>query len=416
MTKTSIATLVATLALVGLVGWMLGKGSKGPEKGAKPAVAYVAQMEPGVESMGISEVSQQRLLARTPMGGYVEPMQVVHITAQTGGRVVYIAGREGVSVLAGQVIVGLDEERLMPDYRAAWAHLSGEMSAVQNAQVQLYNKLNGPVASPMGGAPYDAYDKTTAPAYNVFRGMMPFLGGGAPLIAQSDQQRSYPTRSQARSEYERQMASVVASQSKIDTIESQMRDHRGIAPFPAIILAKHVAVGDVVQPGQALMDIAQTDRLQLKLEVPARLVTELHQGEIVPVTIEGNATVDGLVDQIFPAANSAQHTVTVKVLLPPSAPVAPGMYASALLPEPPVAGQAVNVPVIPVSAVVYPGSLPTVFTVGRDGKTELRVVRLGDKQGDRVIVLSGLQPGEKVVTSPSQTMRSGDPIIGERLQ
>jgi multidrug efflux pump subunit AcrA (membrane-fusion protein) len=137
---------------------------------------------------------------------------------------------------------------------------------------------------------------------------------------------------------------------------------------------------------------------------------------MVPVTIDGNATVDGLVDQIFPAANSAQHTVTVKVLLPPNAPVAPGMYASALLPEPAVAGQAVNVPVIPVSAVVYPGSLPTVFTVGRDGKTELRVVRLGDKQGDRVIVLSGLQPGEKVVTSPSQSMRSGDPVFGERPQ
>lgn len=413
MTKTSIATFVALLTLVGLVGWMAGKGSKGPEKSAKPAV--VLQMDPGVESMGISEVAQQRLLSRTPMGGYVEPLQVVHVTAQTGGRVVYIAGREGVSVDAGQVIVGLDEERLMSDYRSAWAHLSGEMSAIQNAQVQLYNKLNGPVTSPMGGAPYDAYDRATAPAYNVFRGMMPFMGG-APMIAQSDQQRTYSNRSQARSEYEKQMAAVVAAQSKIDAIESQMRDHRGIAPFPAVILTKHVAIGDVVQPGQALMDIAQTDRLQLKLEVPSRLVTELHQGEMVPVTIDGNATVDGLVDQIFPAANQAQHTVTVKILLPPHAPVAPGMYASALLPEPAVAGQAVNVPVIPVSAVVYPGSLPTVFTVGRDGKTELRVVRLGDKQGDRVIVLSGLQPGEKVVTSPSQTMRSGDPVFGERPQ
>ncbi len=48
--------------------------------------------------------------------------------------------------------------------------------------------------------------------------------------------------------------------------------------------------------------------------------------------------------------------------------------------------------------------------------TELRVVRLGERQGDRVTVLSGLQTGEKVVTTPPQNMRSGDPVSGERAQ
>jgi RND family efflux transporter MFP subunit len=289
------------------------------------------------------------------------------------------------------------------------------MSGIQNAQVQLYNKLYGPTTSPMGGSAYDAYDRSTVPFYNAMRSVVPFFGG-APMQAQSDQQRSYANRSQARSDYERQQASLVASQAKIDAIEAQMRDHRSIAPFPAVILTKQVHVGDVVHPGQVLMDIAQTDRLHLKIEVPARLVTELRSGMVVPVALDGSPTVDGMVDQIYPAANAAQHTVTVKILLPPDAPVAPGMYGSALLPEPPVAGQAVNVPVIPVSAITYPGSLPSVFAVGRDGKTELRVVRLGEKQGDRVVVLSGLQVGEKVVTSPPQNMRSGDPAFGERPQ
>jgi RND family efflux transporter MFP subunit len=414
MTGKSIATLGALLALVGLLGWTLGKGNKGG-KDTKPAATARAPSEQGGESSGISEVSQQRLLARTPLGGYVEPLEVIHLTAQTGGRVSYVAGREGVPVMTGQVVVGLDEERLISDYRAAWAHLSGEMSGIQNAQVQLYNKLYGPTTSPMGGPAYDAYDRSTVPFYNAMRGVMPFFGG-APMQAQSDQQRSYANRSQARSEYERQQASLVASQAKIDTIEAQMRDHRSIAPFAAVILAKHVNVGDVVTPGQALMDIAQTDRLHLKIEVPARLVTELRSGMVVPVVIDGNATLDGLVDQIYPAANQSQHTVTVKIVLPSDAPVAPGMYASALLPEPPVAGQVVNAPVIPISAVVYPGSLPSVFAVGRDGKAELRVVRLGEKQGDRVIVLSGVQTGEKVVTTPPQNMRSGDPVSGERSQ
>jgi len=414
MTRKMLATLLAALVVVGLLGWTLGKGGKGAKP--KPVVAgTVAPSDREDEAMGLSEVVQQRLVSRTPLGGYVEPLQVIHLTAQTGGRVVYIAGREGVPVMAGQIVVGLDEERLISDYRASWAHLSSEMSGIQNAQVQLYNKLYGPTTSPMGGSAYEAYDRTTVPFFNAMRGVVPFMGG-APMQTQTDQQRSFANRSQARSEYERQQATVVASQSRIDAIESQMRDHRSIAPSPAVILAKHVDIGDTVQPGQKLMDIAQTDRLLLKVEVPARLVPELRTGMIVPISLDGTVTVDGLVDQIFPAANKEQHTVTVKFLLPPDAPVAPGMFGSAQLPEPPVSGKAIEVPVIPVSAITYPGSLPSVFVAGRDGKVELRVIRLGEKQGNRAVVLSGLKTGDKVVTAPRQNLRSGDTVFGERPQ
>jgi multidrug efflux pump subunit AcrA (membrane-fusion protein) len=65
-----------------------------------------------------------------------------------------------------------------------------------------------------------------------------------------------------------------------------------------------------------------------------------------------------------------------------------------------------------VTSLVYRGSLPSVFAVNADGKVELRVIRIGDVQGDRVVVLSGVSAGEKVVTKPSQTMRTGDSIYG----
>lgn len=414
MTRKSLAMVAGLLVVVGLLGWTWGKNGK--ETKPKPALAMTVAPSDGEEvSSGLTEVMQQRLVSRTPLGGYVEPLQVIHLTAQTGGRVVYIAGREGASVMAGQIVVGLDEERLISDYQAAWASLSSEMSGIQNAQVQLYNKLYGPATSPMGGPAYEAYDRSTVPFYNAMRGVMPFMGG-PPIQTQTDQQRSFSNRSQARSEYERQQATVVASQAKIDAIESMMRDHRSIAPFPAVILTKHVNVGDVVQPGQVLMDIAQTDRLLLKVETPARLVSELRAGMVVPVTVDGFTHLDGLVDQIYPAANKEQHTVTLKILLPPDAPVAPGMFASAVLPEPPMDGKAVELPVIPASAIVYRGSLPSVFVTGRDGRIELRVVRLGEKQGDRAVVLSGLKVGDKVVTSPKSNMRSGDPAFGTQPQ
>ena len=409
MTKKTIATVVALLVIVGLLGWLLGRGGKED----KHTTVFKAPAEQLVTAIGSSEVVQQSLVTRTQMGGYVEPRQVVHLKAQSGGRVVFIAGREGATVGAGQVVVGLDEDHLMTEYRGAWANLSSEMSTIQNAQVQLYNKLHGPATSPMGGPAYDAYDRGTVPFYNMMQQTMPFFGGSQ-LQSQSAQQHSYPNRSQARADYERQQAALVGSQAKIDALETQLRDRRSIAPFPAVILAKHVNLGDAVQPGQALMDIAQTNQLDLKLEVPARLVMDLRPGSTVPVLLEGNVTVEGLIDQIFPGANSAQHTVTVKIMLPLDAPAAPGMYASALLAEPPAPGELVSSPIIPLTALVYRGSLPSVFAIGADGKVELRVIRIGETQGGRVIVLSGLKAGEKVVTSPSQSMRSGDSIYDNR--
>jgi len=44
------------------------------------------------------------------------------------------------------------------------------------------------------------------------------------------------------------------------------------------------------------------------------------------------------------------------------------------------------------------------------------VVRLGETVGDRVVILSGLRQGEKVVTTPTPNMRSGDSLFGRQPQ
>jgi multidrug efflux pump subunit AcrA (membrane-fusion protein) len=62
-------------------------------------------------------------------------------------------------------------------------------------------------------------------------------------------------------------------------------------------------------------------------------------------------------------------------------------------------------PGIPLSAVSYRGSLPMAFVVDGKGSVEMRILRLGDSQGDRVAVLSGLSAGEQVLISPPPNLR-----------
>ncbi|MGB0127250.1 MAG: efflux RND transporter periplasmic adaptor subunit, partial [Rhodocyclaceae bacterium] len=244
----------------------------------------------------------------------------------------------------------------------------------------------------------------------------PFGGSGRPMVSQSQAQTSYPAMNSARTDYERQMTAIIGSQSRIDAVEARMRDRRAIAPYPSIVVAKHVNIGDVVQPGQPLVDLADVNQLDVRLEVPTRLVPQLKLGDVVPVSLDSNVTVQAQVAQIYPTASQVQRTVTVKLALPPGVPAAPGMYVQALLAEPPGAGEVLASPVVPTSAVIYRGSLPIVFAANAAGTVDLRVVRLGETVGDKVVVLSGLQQGEKVVTSPTPQMRSGDSIFGRPSQ
>jgi RND family efflux transporter MFP subunit len=426
MLSKPLVFIVAAL-VGGMFAWMLKPGAPASKPGMPPM-----QQQPAIgfaPQVGVSDVAQQAMAARAKLAGYVEARHSVRLTAQSPGRVSYIAAREGETVMAGQVVVGLDEDALWPDYRSAWAGLAGDMAATQNAQVQLYNKLYGPQVSPLGGPGYDAYERSTVPFYNLTNqfmgGLFPglaggpnstFGGSGQPMVTQSQAQRGYPALNNSRVDYERQMAAMVASQSRIDSIEARMRDRRAIASFKSVVVTKHINLGDVVQPGQPLVDLADVSQLDLRIEVPTRLVSQLKLGEVVPVTLDGNVTVQAQVSQIFPAASQVQRTVTVKLALPPDAPAAPGMYAQAMLAEPPGPGEVLASPVVPLSAIVYRGSLPSVFVANVAGSVELRVVRLGETVGDRVVILSGLRQGEKVVTSPTPNMRSGDSLFGRQPQ
>ncbi|HIP22857.1 MAG TPA: hypothetical protein EYG79_04580 [Rhodobacteraceae bacterium] len=109
--------------------------------------------------------------------------------------------------------------------------------------------------------------------------------------------------------------------------------------------------------------------------------------------------------QIFPIADQARHTVKIKFDLPYGTPGGPGMYVEVTVPDTsiPVQGQAA----VPTAALVWRGSLPSVFVL-IDGKPSLRLVRVGYPIGeDHVSVISGLSGGETVILNPPATLVSG---------
>jgi hypothetical protein len=86
---------------------------------------------------------------------------------------------------------------------------------------------------------------------------------------------------------------------------------------------------------------------------------------------------------------------------------APGMYAEIYVPE--NKKGSTNVTVIPRSALMKGSSLPGVLVVKDNNTSELRMIRLGAEQngGSKVAVISGLNPGDKIIDNPPAGVTAG---------
>ncbi len=364
------------------------------------------QMRSAPSQPRVITVPSSRVGANVVLGGTVVPYKEVTLAAQIPGRIEYIAGSEGDWFKKGDLLLAINDDDLLAKRQQAMAELRNADAATRNAQVQYSRELWAPQSRSPGRLPGMGMPNLFDQMFTRQAGDV--MGYGNPALERSADLYSYGSQvSQAQ-------ARMSQARSAIDEVEAKLRDARAEAPFGGVITRKLVEVGDTVQPGQPMIRYADTRYLQLQLDVPARLVSGLEIGMILPVKLDiGDTRVDARVAQVFPIADAQRHTVTVKFDLPRDTPGGPGMYAEALLPD--VNATVRNLPVIPYAAVVWRGSLPAVFVVDAGGSTELRMVRLGEGMGsDTVAVLSGLRAGEQILVDPAPGMASDWSTGGRR--
>ena len=326
--------------------------------------------------------------ASTTLGGTVVPFREVAFSAQMPGRIERIAGVEGDWFRKGTTLVALNNDNLLAKRQAAQAALSKAEAAYRNAKVQYTRQVysGSQMASDnMGMDMPRLFDRVfTRPVADMVGVDDPELTRRAQIYAQGTQidQAKY---------------GMVQAQAQLRELDASLRDTKSIAPFSGVIVAKHIEVGDTVQPGMPLLSYADTRHLQIKVEIPARLMPGVKKGQILSAKLDvGKARVDTRVAQIYPMADPQRHTVTVKLDLPKGSPGGPGMYAEVMIPD--ITTPEKNLPTIPKTAIMWRGSLPAVSVITEDGKTDQRLVRLGGLVGeDMISILSGLTVGERIL-------------------
>jgi multidrug efflux pump subunit AcrA (membrane-fusion protein) len=333
------------------------------------------------------------------LGGTVVPFKDVTFSAQIPGRIESIAGEEGDQFEEGVELVAINDDDLLAKRRAAWANLANAEAALRNAGVQYSREW----ISPYGGEQNDAMGGLGSMMKgftNPMQGMMS-RGSSPGMDRHAQLYQSGTILEQARSQ-------IIAARSAIDEIDTKIRDAKSIAPFDGVITKKFVEEGDPVQPGQPLIEYSDLSKMQIKVEVPARLMPGVKKGMVFDARLDvGDVETQARVAQIYPIADVDRHTVTVKLDLPPGAPGGAGMYAEVMIRD--IYAEVVDLPVVPIEALVWRGSLPGLYVMNEQNKREMRLVRTGDPVGPgSIAILSGLRVGERIFVKGGESNEPGN--------
>jgi len=187
-------------------------------------------------------------------------------------------------------------------------------------------------------------------------------------------------------------------------------DARVTAPFDGRISAKLVDVGDLASPGTPLLAVERAGPYRVDFLVPEAHIQGVKAAQTVAVHIPAVAEtpLKGKVTVIVPAADEASRSFLVKVGLPVHPLLRSGMFARGSL-----AVGTENVVLISLSALVAQGQLTGIFVVDQDKIARYRLIRVGRTLGDKVEVLSGLEPGVTYVVAPGLTLVNGTPVEPE---
>jgi multidrug efflux pump subunit AcrA (membrane-fusion protein) len=187
---------------------------------------------------------------------------------------------------------------------------------------------------------------------------------------------------------------------EIATLEQSGKVQREIAvesPASGFIIERNALPNAYVQPDTKLYTIVDLSTVWVYANVFQDAVGRLKPGDPAQVTVDAypGRAFNGRIDQILPQVDMATRTVRVRLIFRnPGIVLKPGMYVNVAI-DVPLGKQLV----IPASAVLQSGSRAIAFIDHGEGNLEPREIQTGPQIDGSIIVLKGLQPGDRIVSS-----------------
>jgi membrane fusion protein (multidrug efflux system) len=357
MVKRMLLMLTLTLLLVGGLGFVKFKQ-------IQTAIAQGAAYQPPPEAVTTVVATQEPWPSTLNAIGTAAAVRGVTVSADLAGIVDQIEFESGETVQEGQVLVVLDTRQEQAQMAAAEAQ-------------RVLARLN-------------------------FNRMQELL----------DQ------KVVSKAEYDSATAESRQAEAKVGEIRASIERKTIRAPFTGVLGIRQVNRGQYMASGTAVVPLQALNPIYVNFGVPQQAMADARVGGTVHITAEnlGHLEVDGRVTAIDSVVDPTTRNVQVQATLAnPGGKLRPGMFVQTQL----ALGADQPVIAVPASAVNYAPYGDSVFIVTdmKDDKghayrgVRQQIVKLGPARGDQIAVLSGINPGDEVVTSGVFKLRNGAKVL-----
>jgi membrane fusion protein, multidrug efflux system len=234
---------------------------------------------------------------------------------------------------------------------------------------------------------------------------------GANLLRQQNLLKS---RVSSQADYDSVQAQYDQAVARVEEVKALINKKTIRAPFSGVLGIRAVNLGQYLQSGAQVAPLQSLDPIYVNFWLPQQNLGQIAAGQAVRVEADGlpNVTFDGKINAVDAVVDEATRNVRVQATLSNrNGLLRPGMFVNSQVP---LASKASHV-VLPATAIQFAPYGDMVYIVEEmkapDGKTyrgvRQQVVKVGESRGDRVAILSGVKPGEEVVTSGVFKLRPG---------
>ena len=354
-----IAIGVGVLALLGALVWAPHRG--GPAHVAlanQQNVPLITVVSPGIRTVTSNVTFTGAIFARydMPIGNDGD-----------AGRIVAVYVEAGDHVQKGQLLARLDDSVLIPQVNRLTASLE-QARAQSELSTAEYKRALGVQAA--GALSAEDIEKRRATAVT-------------------------------------DAASVKVAAAQLAEMQARLNRTRIIAPIAGTVLTRRAEVGQIASTGgDALFRVASGGEVEMRGQLAEQDLAQVKQGDGATVRLTGlPQSFEGKVRLLGAIIDPLTRLGEIRIALKPDAALRPGAFARGTV----AVGNARR-PVVPQTAVLVDPQGSYVFVVDGDNKAVLRRVVVADTSDEGVVIASGLNGTERVVTTAGGFLHDGEEV------
>jgi multidrug efflux pump subunit AcrA (membrane-fusion protein) len=370
---------------------------------AKNETAQARGRDAAAKAVKTEAVKQETVKRSVEVVGTLAAVDQVTISSEAEGKVSRILADLGDRVTAGQALIQLDNEKQQYNFDQMKAALARTLAQYGAPDPQHLPDIEKTPDVQKANADLQQAKQSYDRANELFkRTLVPRQTLDDAETALQGKKANYESSLQNAKNLR---ASIQASEASMKLADRQFRDTQIRAPFDGYVEKRLVNLGELVKTQMPVMTVVRVDPLKVTAEIPEKMGPWIKNGQPVELHVDAYPTelFTGKVSRISPAVNTATRAFPFEALVPnKDAQLKPGTFARVHIES----GKTDEVVTLSYAALQYRYGVNRAFVVQGD-KLVARELKVGDRLGDRIEILSGVQAGEAVVVTDVEKLVDG---------